>query len=417
MQTTQACERRAVEAPIYGAGMLLAFASAAVSLPIDALLRGMVAAGQGVEALLRYLDLTRAALEAHIVRLGLPMPHDRPLRRGGRHAWIDEDVRRLIAWRSSGVHPETIAVRLGRSVGAVRAKSRRLGVPTPARRDLRKLDPETLPDPVFETRSPSGAWSEPSVSVQARCGTSAGAPSVAGGAGGLNARTGELLPASGGVAAPNALKAPALRKARSASKPAEVPSQRDLPLLTVVVPNETPRDADEIAFVGVPSTESEVDLEGDLTWLSRMRDPQRTRVAVWTMGMLFMSGLHWREIAVRTGKTPDSIKTLRTRWGIPIVERRNKITKQLIVRSGEVSCLLSRYVIRRCMMSGNYFWMHKDDKGICICPALRRKLGRRDPDIEGRSPKFRLITAADLEKLPPHILAPFANREFIVGVA
>ena len=401
MQTTQACERRVEEAPVFGGGLLLAFATAAVSLPIDALLRGMVAAGQGIEALLRYLDLTRAALEAHIVRLGLPMPHDRLLRRGGRNAWVDEDVRRLIAWRLSGVHPETIAARLGRSVGAVRAKSRRLGVPTPARRDLRKLDPAALPDPVFRAEPPGSAAEQP-ISAQSRCGTSAGAPSVAG--------------ATGGLVAPT-LQTRTPFKARPATKPTEAPAQRELPLLRVIQPVETPRDGDPIVFAGAPSTESEVDLEGDLTWLSRMRDPQRTRVAVWTMGMLFMSGLHWREIAARTAKSADSIKTLRTRWGIPIAERRAKITKQLTVRSGQVSCLLSRYVIRRCIMSGNYFWMHKDDKGICICPALRRKLGRRDPDIEGRSPKFRLITAADIEKLPPHILAPFASGELIVGIA
>jgi hypothetical protein len=72
-------------APIVGAGWLLSLA-AAVSLPVDALLRGMVAAGHGIQAILDYLGLSRMALEAHIVRLGLPMPHDRPRRRaGGRH--------------------------------------------------------------------------------------------------------------------------------------------------------------------------------------------------------------------------------------------------------------------------------------------------------------------------------------------
>ena len=142
-------------APIVGAGWLFSFAAAAVSLPIDALLRGMVAAGQGFHAILDYLGLSRMALEAHIVRLGLPMPHERLRRRaGGRNPWADEDVRRLIAWRLAGVHPETIGVRLGRSVGAIRSKARRLGVPRPDRRALRKFDPTTLTDP------PPGVWAE-----------------------------------------------------------------------------------------------------------------------------------------------------------------------------------------------------------------------------------------------------------------
>ena len=78
-----------VVAPIVGAGWLLSLAGAAVSLPVDALLRGMVAAGQGIQAILDYLGLSRMALEAHIVRLGLPMPHDRPRRRAGGRTSLD----------------------------------------------------------------------------------------------------------------------------------------------------------------------------------------------------------------------------------------------------------------------------------------------------------------------------------------
>ncbi len=167
-------------APNVGAGWLLSLA-AAVSLPVDALLRGMVAAGHGIQAILDYLGLSRMALEAHIVRLGLPMPHDRPRRRaGGRHPWTDEDVRRLIAWRLTGIHPETIGVRLGRSVGSIRSKSRRLGVPTPDRKVLRKMDPADLADPtpdLWTGQQPSQTF-DPTPSQ--RCGTAAGAPSVGG---------------------------------------------------------------------------------------------------------------------------------------------------------------------------------------------------------------------------------------------
>jgi hypothetical protein len=58
------------------------------------------------------------------------------------------DTIRLIAWRVAGIHPETIAQRLGRSANAVRAKGRRLGLPRPDRKALRRVDPAKLEDPV-----------------------------------------------------------------------------------------------------------------------------------------------------------------------------------------------------------------------------------------------------------------------------
>jgi hypothetical protein len=49
-------------APISGSGLLLsvaAAATAAAGIPFDAILAGMVAAGQGIEAICLYLDLSR----------------------------------------------------------------------------------------------------------------------------------------------------------------------------------------------------------------------------------------------------------------------------------------------------------------------------------------------------------------------
>ncbi|HUB48402.1 MAG TPA: hypothetical protein VMB73_25785, partial [Acetobacteraceae bacterium] len=119
-------------------------------LPLfDRLLAGLVAAGQGVQALCLLLGLTQGALDEHIVRLCLPAPHDRPLRKPGPKGWSIRDKIRLIFWRLLGVHPEIIGQRLEkpRSANAVRAQARRMGMPTPARRELHKPDPASLREP------------------------------------------------------------------------------------------------------------------------------------------------------------------------------------------------------------------------------------------------------------------------------
>jgi len=139
-------------APFSGTGLLLSVAAAATvvvagGIPFDAVLAGMVAVGNGIEAICLYLDLSRAALDDHLVRLGLRTPHDRPLRKLGPRGWSEIDTRRLIAWRVCGIHPETIGQRLGRSANAVRAKARRLGLPRPDRKSLQRVDPAKLKDP------------------------------------------------------------------------------------------------------------------------------------------------------------------------------------------------------------------------------------------------------------------------------
>ena len=171
--------------PISGPGLLLSWPAAAavsVSFSLDAVLAGMVAAGQGIHAICLYLGLTRAVLDEHLARLGLRTPHERPLRRPGPRGWSVLDTIRLIAWRVAGIHPEAIAQRLSRSANAVRAKARRLGLPRPDRKALQRVDPATLEDPVpgFGV-SRETADREPlprSLSPSVVCGTSAGSVSV-----------------------------------------------------------------------------------------------------------------------------------------------------------------------------------------------------------------------------------------------
>ena len=118
------------------AGVFRVAVAAAVA-PVDYVLAGMVAAGLGAEAISLYLGLARTALFERLVELGLPAPHDRPLRRaGGRNSWSTEDVQQLIAWWVAGIHVRSIAVGLGRSRSAIYAKRRRIGLPDRERKRL-----------------------------------------------------------------------------------------------------------------------------------------------------------------------------------------------------------------------------------------------------------------------------------------
>lgn len=118
----------------------------------DAILCGMVAAGLGIDALSLYLGLTRTGLLDRLAALGLPTPHDRPMRRaGGKNPWSAEDVRLLIAAWTDGAHVLSIAETLGRSRGAIYSKRRRLGLPSRDSNRRRRLSND-------ETRAAALAW-------------------------------------------------------------------------------------------------------------------------------------------------------------------------------------------------------------------------------------------------------------------
>jgi hypothetical protein len=110
-------------------GVISASIAAAGGAPLDCLLAGMVAAGLGIEALCLYLDVARTVLFDRLVALGLPMPHDRPLRRaGGRSPWTVADVQQMIGWWTDGVHVRSMSDANRRSRGSIYAKLRRLGL-------------------------------------------------------------------------------------------------------------------------------------------------------------------------------------------------------------------------------------------------------------------------------------------------
>ncbi len=424
-------EHRAEEVPKFGAGIVRSCVSAlAASVPpLDVLLRGMVGAGQGTQAICLYLGLSRMAFDEHLVCLGLPTPHDRPPRSGGKRPWSLLDTVRLIAWRTAGVHPESIGLRLDRSIGSVRSKCRRLGVPAPPRQELVRLDPAELPDVRLD-------WWLTGLSVRhltpfEKCGRPAGAAKVGGGAsaghsasaqpgsprgkeaaaapsstcsaaarrGGRPGNAAPLLGDLAPIAAPIAAKAP--RSARAAEL-APLVGQREMPLLQVVGGEERrsgqAADSAAVASIGFPRTESEVDFTADLTWIGRLqRSVQSERVAVHVIGMLFLGGLHWLEISRLVGIRPSVLKDLRHPLGIPRCDR-SKICRVFDETLARATREDTGYVVKRCSKSGRFFWGRQGD-GVCLCPQERRRRGFVDDGGGRRSPWVNVLTHADLAEM------------------
>lgn len=385
--------------------------AAVVLFPFDDVLRGMVAAGQGIEALCLFLGLTRRLLDDHLARLGLATPHDRPLRKPGVHGWSVVDTIRLIAWRMAGVHPEIIGERLGRTAGAVRSKARRLGLRPPPRKLLHKPDPKTLrdPEPGFGWRGPP--HSPAPFTPEAACGRSAGVISFRGrdvvetlAQGTEKAIAGKIAGFFGGSI-----------------------GQRELPLFGVVggtdrhpvkprleqIEKHIARLARPIPEFIIPKTETEVDFNGDLTWIGKIRRPLTNKLVVWVCGMLMMGGLTYREAAKRVGMTQSAFRTFRTRSSIPVDEDRKKFSEILDEQGARETLAQAGYVLRHCITAsensdgkGNWFWVHKQDVGkIRLSPPKRKRIHQ----IEGRYNKISILKGTTAKPVLSELMMPFAK--------
>ena len=491
--------------------------------PFDPVLTGMVAAGLCLEALSRFLGLTRAALYEHIVRLGLRTPPDAPFRSAGARGWSDEDVRRLVAWRPVGVHPEVIGESLSkrRKAAAVRAKCRRIGLAAPSRRLLFRPDPAALrkltgPGPADASLSPAAKYGRPAgptlpgfeAAPQSRPTRRTGGMRDLAHAEdqpelelladiGLTEQAGPVVPeiptvtasdlAEPGAAASDAVDTSAARPksaarnrpGRSFLKPQGVTTAnplgepgaaasdavdtsvaaaevgrteqaepivpetptvtaRDLaepsgaasdavdtsaaaaeagrteqagPLLpeipAVKASNRAERDAaasdasDRSTACAearpIPQTIEDVDF-ADLRWIGRLRSPAAHLPATWAIGMLVMSGLHWREAARMTGKSAAALRTLRTRIGAPVDHDREKSTSTFDPVVATATREKGHWIVRKGLRTEDqrgpvtYFWVSRHDRSTWY-PPTRRK---RDHLIEGRSPIMTIFTRAML---------------------
>jgi len=110
---------------------------------IELVLMGMIGAGLSIEAISAYLGFTRTEIAEKLAAIGLDPPSEKPLRliRSSR-GWTLEEVRYLVHWWRQGAQVRSIADAIGRSIGGVRGKAKRLGLP---QRDRHMLFYQQLP--------------------------------------------------------------------------------------------------------------------------------------------------------------------------------------------------------------------------------------------------------------------------------
>lgn len=112
------------------------------------LLKGMIQAGQGREAIAAILGLTDDSLMQQVVDLNLPTPADIPLPAPrGPKCWALPDMQRLVALWTQNVTGVAIGAELGRTVSGVYSKARNLGLYRRERARLLRAIP-VAPDPI-----------------------------------------------------------------------------------------------------------------------------------------------------------------------------------------------------------------------------------------------------------------------------
>jgi hypothetical protein len=398
--------------------------AAAAVLPFDRVLAGMVAAGQGIEAICLFLSLSREALDDGLVRLGLRTPHDRPLRRPGPKGWSVADVIRLIYWRATGVHPEDIGHRLGRSANAVRSKARRLGIPAPDRKALRRVEPASLRDP-----SPLGHagvfWPAAPVPASSRAPTRPCRPSPAGSAAAASASKPSTAPTAVAASMPPAtgtnvggvvVLRPQAAPAPAGNQVAPTPgSQRTLQLFRVVpahpitVPPAAP--VAPVAPVKPPApapvssqpSSSRVDPSSDLTWIIKLKRIDRDEAAVRALSLRYFGGQDYKSIARDAGMTVRAVTSIFTRVNLPRDLFRKKFGPEWCAECAQATLDRSGYILQRDISYADreearrpLFWRHKRD-GIRTSRATRFRNGQLDEYDKYQSQRITLVTRADLD--------------------
>jgi hypothetical protein len=291
---------------------------AAAYSAIDCVLAGMVVRGLGIEAICLYLELTQAAMLERVVALGLPTPHDRPLRKpGGRNPWSLLETRRLISWWLDGIHVDNIGERLSRSPGGVRSKARRLGLPRRDRKALVRLVP-LVPASSAPTGSPAAA--------------SAVQP----------ASSSDLAPSEQLRLPANVLPPPTSSSAVQARSSS--PSARAL---------RDPFEADQKRDRGMH----------DLLTAPHAAK-QKPGEQKWTMGELdelarrAWANQHWKAIARDLNRTLGSVRSQLSRLQLPRHDR-TKLVDKYAPDVVEQNIRAAGYVRRICQITKRPFWAHR----------------------------------------------------------
>ena len=123
--------------PVVGGLMLSRGLSTKPHVPNEAVLRGLVERGHGLDAISTFLRVDGETVLDWAITLDLPTPQDRPMRRStGPRAWATGDYFRFIESWLKGWHAASIGEQFGRSASAIWSKARWLGLP---RRDRKTV--------------------------------------------------------------------------------------------------------------------------------------------------------------------------------------------------------------------------------------------------------------------------------------
>ncbi|MEO8715019.1 MAG: hypothetical protein ABI369_08395 [Acetobacteraceae bacterium] len=392
--------------------LLLAALGRAIRCPFDAVLAGMANAGVCIETLCELLELTRAGLDDHIVRLGLRAPSDKPARRRGARSWSKEDEQKALTWRAAGVHPEAIGANLSkpRSANAVRTKLRRMGQASPPRRALFRPDPAFFA--AFSTTNPVdiAAGTIPAAS----CGLSAEPPVLSRAV--FTSDEPQRPTPSRPVMFDPRLHGIAPTEGTRKRRPTEN-RQRDFGSFSVVggserghgaivgrrIPAEAPQAVAELplpAVKPIPTTCEEVDF-ADLSWVASVKNPLAHELTVYVVGMLMMSGLYYQTAAQLVGKTDAAFRTLRTRMGVPIERDRKKLVRVFDLQVARETAERGQWIVVKSLRGEKqregvphvFFWKQKRDRNAHLSPVYRP----RDPMFARQSPEMTIITRQMLD--------------------
>jgi hypothetical protein len=407
------------EVPRVGTGSLLA-AAAAIVCPFDCVLAGMIRAGLGVEAICAFLGISRAVLDHNLVRLDLPMPHDRPRRKGGRRAWEDDETRFAIYRRCQGIHPESIGLPFGRSAPSVRRKMHQLGVPTPDRKKLHRVDAATLDRtlPDFGFPVPPEDRDDPAATTPPGDIFHNDLPIV-------SAKSDDSSPAT----APTGT-----RKGTRTRRNVDVPGQRDLTLLTGVPASKSePTDFCDVVTV---ATSVEDTIEADLPVcnalddndvnkaqvlgpadlidkhhvVGKVRHPDTNKSYLIWLTLLYRGGMHYKAMSAYLGLSPSAVQTILYRMQIPRGKNRSSFGWTCDLECAVAELAQWDFVLVRCMSNPELpdhqrplFWRHRRDKGMRTRRCTRLKNNEIEDFFkykEGNS--IEIMTRAQLEAQRRH---------------
>lgn len=296
---------------------------------------GMATRGHGIDFLCLCLGLARTALLDRIVELGLPTPHDRPLRQPcGRNPWSFSDTALFIVFWMDGWRAQSLALQFGRSHGSMWAKARHLGLPRRHRTQL--FDPALVDHPVAcgalgnaTVVMPPGESIDPPFPMQASAADTA-APCMS-------------LPAP--FEAPTVPLAP--------STPIQDDGDRGRPFnLLSRVPPEFDFHSAPAGSVSFPKSK-----RAGIEW-TRPLDIELSR--------RWWARQHYRMIAEAMGISPIAVQSRRSRIGLPslfdldlFIFRREELVDAFDPTVIEVHIAAAGYVERRCNQfarAGKDFW-------------------------------------------------------------